>query len=71
MKKLLFFCWYLGVVLATVMLVIGFVSKSWVFSILSLILSFLLKKTNKWITLPHVYQELNVKNEVFEGKNNI
>ncbi len=68
MKMLLRILWYLGVLLVTVVLVLSFLIKSWPLTIFAVVLTVVLKVTNKHIPLPKVYQELGVRNEFFEGK---
>ena len=67
MSKWIKLLWYLGAIAAAVTLVVAFLYKSWPFTIASLVLGLLLKRTNRYIELAPVYQELGVKNEVFEG----
>ena len=68
MKKGYAVLWYLGVVAAAILLVVGFLAGNWLLSIAALALGILLKKTNKYVELPAVYQELGITNGIFEGK---
>ncbi|MGI6709423.1 MAG: hypothetical protein ACOX33_10110 [Dethiobacteria bacterium] len=68
MEKAQVILWYIGVVAAAVLLVAAFIWKIWVFTVFAFILGLLLKKTNRRIPLPAVYEELGVVNEIFEGR---
>lgn len=61
--------WYLGVVAASLLLIGGFLLKSWPLSICALVLGLVLQKTNRFIPLPSIYRQMGIKNEIFEGKN--
>lgn len=68
MKKGYAALWYLGVVMAVIILAVGFLAGNWLLSMTALALGILLKKTNKYIELPAIYQELGITNGIFEGK---
>ena len=63
--------WYLGIIIAAVMLGFGIFSKSWLLSLAGFAVALLLKTTNKYVPLPKIYREMGIDgidNEVFEGK---
>lgn len=68
MPKIIKVLWYIGVAAAATMVVTAFCIKNWPLSIASLVLGVMLQKTNKFISLARVYEELGVINSVFEGK---
>lgn len=60
--------WYLGIIIAAVMLGFGIFSKSWLLSLAGFAVALLLKTTNKYVSLPKIYREMGIDNEVFEVK---
>ena len=60
--------WYLGIIMAAVMLGFGIFSKSWLLSLAGFAVALLLKTTNKYVPLPKIYREMGIDNEVFGGK---
>lgn len=63
--------WYICVVIAAIALVLSYILKNWVLTLLAFALGLFLKSTNKYIELPKIYRELGIKNEVFELKKDI
>lgn len=66
--KLRHILWYIGLIAAAALLVLGFFSKSWPVSLAGFAAALILRATNKYIPLPVVYRELGVENRVFEGR---
>lgn len=63
--------WYLGVIIATILLVIAFVMKRVDLSIIAFILAMLLNKYSDWTILPKIYRKQGITNEVFSGKKDV
>lgn len=66
--KLKLIMWYLGLIAAVALLVVGFFSKSWLFSLAGFAAALILRAANQYIPLPKIYQELGVDNRIFEGR---
>ena len=66
--KLKSIMWYLGLIAAVALLVVGFFSKSWLFSLAGFAAALILRTANQYIPLPKIYQELGVVNRIFEGR---
>ncbi len=66
--KLRHMLWYIGLIAASVLLAVGFLSKSWPLSLAGFAAALILRATNKYIPLPKLYQDLGVDNRVFEGR---
>lgn len=60
--------WYLGIVIASVLLAFGIFTKSWLLSLIGFAIALTLKATNKYIPLPKIYRDMGIDNEVFEGR---
>ena len=66
--KLRHMLWYIGLIAASVLLAVGFLSKSWLFSLAGFAAALILRTANQYIPLPKIYQELGVDNRIFEGR---
>lgn len=60
--------WYLGIIIAAVMLGFGIFSKSWLLSLAGFAVALLLKTTNKYVPLPKIYREMGIDNEVLRER---
>lgn len=66
--KLKYVLWYVGLIAAVILLVLGFLSKSWALSLAGFAAALFLRATNKYIPLPKIYRDMGVDNRVFEGR---
>lgn len=66
--KLKYVLWYAGLIAAVILLVLGFLSKSWALSLAGFAAALFLRATNKYIPLPKIYRDMGVDNRVFEGR---
>ncbi|MDO4313242.1 MAG: hypothetical protein Q4C52_09160 [Eubacteriales bacterium] len=60
--------WYLGIVIASVLLAFGIFLRNWPLSLVGFAIALILKATNKYIPLPQIYRDMGIDNEVFEGR---
>ncbi len=62
------FLWFFTLVTATGILVAAFFSGNVVLTLAAFALALVLKRTNKHIALPRLYQEKGIRNVMFEGR---
>jgi hypothetical protein len=68
MKTAKIISWYLGVTVATVLLVSAVLMHNVVLSLVAVAGTIILKRTNKYIPIPKAYAQMGITNDLFQGE---